>query len=105
MRLFKKEAAQNGSFTAVPASRHEFNIVRGPRREKIVMAAIQRRRRERWRRTKSRCKVEKPAKVSGHKMPEHSDLTNGEPPDRLVLSALKYWEVKRDLIEERLTRL
>jgi hypothetical protein len=32
--------------------------------------------------------------------------TNGsvgcDPPDRLLLSALKYWEVERDLIEERL---
>ena len=70
-----------------------------------MMGAMQRRQRERWRRTKSRCKVEKPAKVSAQKMAEHSDLTNGEPPDRLVLSALKYWEVKRDLIEERLTKL
>ena len=38
-------------------------------------------------------------------MAEDSDLTNGEPPDRLVLSALKYWEVKRDLIDERLAKL
>jgi len=26
----------------------------------------------------------------------------GDPPDKLLLSALKYWEVERDLIEERL---
>ena len=25
-----------------------------------------------------------------------------DPPDKLLLSALKYWEVERDLIEERL---
>jgi hypothetical protein len=28
-----------------------------------------------------------------------------DPPDRLLLSALKYWEVERDLIEERLTAM
>ena len=35
-------------------------------------------------------------------MIEPDDSVNGEPPDRLLLSALKYWEVERDLIEERL---
>jgi hypothetical protein len=28
-----------------------------------------------------------------------------DPPDRLLLSALKYWEVERDLIEERLAAM
>ncbi len=27
------------------------------------------------------------------------------PPDKLLLSALKYWEVERDLIEERLATM
>ncbi|MFL6499793.1 MAG: hypothetical protein ACJ8LL_03655 [Candidatus Udaeobacter sp.] len=29
----------------------------------------------------------------------------GEPPDKLLLSALKYWEVERDLIEERMASM
>ena len=28
-----------------------------------------------------------------------------DPPDKLLLSALKYWEVERDLIEERLATM
>jgi len=28
-----------------------------------------------------------------------------DPPDKLLLSALKYWEVERDLIEERLSTM
>jgi hypothetical protein len=28
-----------------------------------------------------------------------------DPPDQLLLSALKYWEVERDLIEERLATM
>jgi hypothetical protein len=35
-------------------------------------------------------------------MIERDDSVNSELPDRLLLSALKYWEVERDLIEERL---
>jgi hypothetical protein len=28
-----------------------------------------------------------------------------DPPDKLLLSALKYWEVERDLIEERMATM
>jgi hypothetical protein len=28
-----------------------------------------------------------------------------DPPDKLLLSALKYWEVERDLIEERVATM
>jgi len=70
-----------------------------------VMGAIQRRGRGRWRRTKSKRKIERPVKDSGQKTSEHNDLVNGEPADRLVLSALKYWEVERDLIDERLATI
>jgi hypothetical protein len=70
-----------------------------------VMGAIRRRRRERWRRGKSRRKLEKPAKDSGRKVIESNDSAPCEQPDRLLASALNYWEVKRDLIEERLTAI
>ena len=70
-----------------------------------MMGAIRRRRRERWRRAKSRPKVEKPAKDSGRKMIESNDSVPCEQPDRLLASALNYWEVKRNLIEERLAAI
>ena len=69
-----------------------------------MMESIRRRRRERWRRAKSRRKLEKPAKDSGPKTIEISSV-QGEQPDRLLSSALTYWEVKRDLIEERLAAI
>jgi hypothetical protein len=34
-----------------------------------------------------------------------NEFVGCDPPDRLLLSALKYWEVERDLIEERLTAM
>jgi len=70
-----------------------------------VMGAIQRRRREGWRRTKSRRKLERPAKDSGQKTIERDNSVRSEQPDRLLVSALKYWEVERDLIEERLATI
>jgi hypothetical protein len=70
-----------------------------------MMGAIRRQGRGRWRRTKSRRKLERRAKVSEVKTAERDDSGDGEPPDRLVLSALKYWEVKRDLIDERLATI
>jgi hypothetical protein len=70
-----------------------------------VMGAIRRRRRERWRRAKSRGKLEKPPKDSGRKTIESNGSVHGEQPDRLLVSALTYWEVERDLIEERLAAI
>jgi hypothetical protein len=67
-----------------------------------MVTGAARRRRGRWRRAKSTRKLQKAAKGSGRKMIERDDSTDGEPPDRLLFSALKYWEVERDLIEERL---
>jgi hypothetical protein len=66
-----------------------------------MVTGAARRRRGRWR-AKSTPKLQKAAKDSGRRMIELDDSVNGEPPDRLLLSALKYWEVERDLIEERL---
>jgi hypothetical protein len=37
--------------------------------------------------------------------PDTDDGDQGEENDRLLLSALKYWAVERDLIEDRLERL
>jgi hypothetical protein len=34
-----------------------------------------------------------------------NDSVGGDPPDKLLLSALKYWEVERDLIEERIASM
>lgn len=92
-----------GFMTAAPELGYDY---RGRRqRREIVMGAIRRQPRERWRRTKSRRRLERPAKDPGQKPIERDNSVPGEQPDRLLVSALKYWEVKRDLIEERLATM
>lgn len=61
--------------------------------------------RGRWRRTKSKRKQQRAAKSSGRKAVGPDEALHHDQPDRLVLSALKYWEVERDLIEERLASI
>jgi hypothetical protein len=56
----------------------------------------------RRRRAKSRRKLERAGKDSGRKALAPDEALHHDQPDRLLLSALKYWEVERDLIEERL---
>jgi len=56
----------------------------------------------RQRRAKSRRKLERAAKDSGRKALAPNEALHHDQPDRLLLSALRYWEVERDLIEERL---
>jgi hypothetical protein len=56
----------------------------------------------RRRRAKSGRKLERVAKDSGRKALAPGEALHHDQPDRLLLSALKYWEVERDLIEERL---
>jgi len=59
-------------------------------------------RRGRWRRAKATRKPEKAAKNSGQTTVSPEEvMMQCEQPDRLLLSALKYWEVERELIEER----
>ena len=67
-----------------------------------MVTGAARRGRGRWRRVKSRRKLERTAKNQGEKTLEHDEPLQGDQADRLLLSALKYWEVERDLIEERL---
>ena len=62
-------------------------------------------RRGRWRRVKSRRKLEKGAKNSGQKPTAPEEVIHCDHPDRLLLSALNYWEVKRELIEERMAAI
>lgn len=59
--------------------------------------------RGKWRRAKARRKLQKAAKDSGKKTTSPNDVLHRDQPDRLLLSALKYWEVERDLIEERMS--
>jgi hypothetical protein len=59
-------------------------------------------RRGRWRRAKSKRKLQRATKNSGEKTLERDESLQDDQADRLLLSALKYWEVERDLIEERL---
>ena len=61
--------------------------------------------RGRWRRAKSRRKLEKASKNSGQKTLAPEDTMHRDQPDKLLLSALNYWEVERELIEERLASI
>lgn len=62
-------------------------------------------RRGRWRRANARRKLQKATKDSGRKPSAPDEALHRDQPDRLLLSALKYWEVERDLIEERLASI
>jgi hypothetical protein len=62
-------------------------------------------RRGRWRTPKSRRKLEKVTKDSGPKTVAPEEAMHHDQPDRLLLSALNYWEVERELIEERLAAI
>jgi hypothetical protein len=75
------------------------------REEDIVMEAAQRQRRGRWRRAKCRPKLQKAPKDSARKTIAPDEALHLEQADRLLLSALRYWEVERDLIEERLAAI
>lgn len=61
--------------------------------------------RGKWRRGKSRRKLEKAAKNTGQKTLAPDEAMNRDQPDKLLLSALNYWEVERELIEERLASI
>jgi hypothetical protein len=67
-----------------------------------MVTGAARRRRGRWRRAKARRKLEKAAENSEQKRVAPEEVMHRDQPDRLLLSALRYWEVERDLIEERL---
>lgn len=58
-----------------------------------------------WQRGKARRKTQKAAKNSGQKTAAANASVRRDQPDRLLLSALKYWEVERDLIEERMAHM
>lgn len=61
-------------------------------------------RRGKWRRAKAQRKLQK-AKDSRLKTTTPNEAVQRDQPDRLLVSALKYWEVERDLIEERLANI
>ena len=61
--------------------------------------------RARWRRGKSKRKLDRVAKNQGRNTIAANGSVGSDPPDKLLLSALKYWEVERDLIEERLATM
>ena len=69
------------------------------------MGEAQRERRGRWRPAKARRKLQKAARASEQKATASDQGLHRNQPDRLLLSALKYWEVERDLIEERLASM
>jgi len=70
----------------------------------MVIGAARERRRK-WRRAKFERKRQKAGKNLAQKTFERDEIVQDEQSDRLLLSALKYWEVERDLIEERLAAM
>ncbi len=67
--------------------------------------ATPRPRRAGWRRSKSKRRAEKRRKrfaAALPALPNSNKAQADEQVDRLVLSALKFWETERNLIEERL---
>ena len=70
-----------------------------------MVTAGARAKRGKWRRAKSKRKLEKVAKNSGHKTVAPEEAMRRDQPDRLLLSALNYWEVERELIEERMASI
>ena len=67
-----------------------------------MMGAAPRGRRGKWRRAKSRRKLQRAAKDPVPTTLDPDESLRCDQHDRLLLSALKYWEVERNLIEERL---
>jgi hypothetical protein len=74
-------------------------------KEKTMVAGGARVRRGKWRQAKARRKLQKVTKNSGQRAMDSDEALQRNQPDRLLLSALKYWEVERDLIEERLASM
>ena len=72
--------------------------------ETMVMGGA-REKRGRWGRAKARRKLKKASKDTGQKATPPNETLHRDQPDRLLLSALNYWEAKRDLIEERLASI
>jgi hypothetical protein len=68
----------------------------------------QRSRRMRLRRSKSKRRAQRSSKryeVAGHKMTHENESPQLEPTHNLLLSSLRYWEVERDLIDERVATI
>jgi hypothetical protein len=68
---------------------------------KLVTGAGRRRRKH----LKSKRGQSKRHKAPRPIMMDDDDITQFEPTHSLLLSSLRYWEVERDLIEERVTTL
>jgi hypothetical protein len=64
--------------------------------------------RAKWRTLKFKRRSRKLTKCSGTSQSETMDgheATDAEKTDRLLLSSLRFWEVERDLIEERVAAM
>jgi hypothetical protein len=88
-----------------PFSKFDSNILSKQKKEQTMVTGGARERRGKWRRAKAPRKLQKAARDSGKKVTGTDDAAHRTQPDRLLLSALKYWEVERDLIEERLASM
>jgi hypothetical protein len=62
-------------------------------------------RRSRRMRLKSKRAPVKPHKTPKTVMADDDGISQFEPPHSLLLSSLKFWEIERDLIEERMATI
>ncbi|PYJ28993.1 MAG: hypothetical protein DMF24_04735 [Verrucomicrobia bacterium] len=79
----------------------------GTNKGESLMEAIKPKR-ARWRTLKFKRRPRKLSKLSAAARPETLDdheSAEAEEIDRLLLSSLRYWEVERDLIEERVAAI
>ena len=74
-------------------------------KDKAMVTGGAQAKRGKWRRAKAPRKLQKAARASEQKATASDGAFHSNQPDRLLLSALKYWEVERDLIEERLASM
>jgi hypothetical protein len=94
-----------GRFLSRPLPNCDANEGQREQKERTMVTGAARRGRGRWRRVKSRRKLERTAKNQGADTMARNESVGCDPPDKLLLSALKYWEVERDLIEERVATM
>ena len=69
------------------------------KRKAIMRGELMKARRRRG--MKSKRGPSKRHKAPRHAMADDGDISQFEPTDSLLLSSLRFWEVERDLIEER----
>jgi hypothetical protein len=75
------------------------------KRKTLIRGGFMKARRSRRMRLKSKRGPDKRHKTPPPVMADDDDISQFEPTHSLLLSSLRYWEVERDLIEERIAAM